>query len=74
MEKFIDGHLKTEIKQLISMQTLLEEYDRENKYLNKQVLQLLEENKSLKIDKIKQNIVSQFTDFNKNKPKSKGAK
>lgn len=74
MEKFVDGHLKTEIKQLISMQTLLEEYDRENKYLNKQVLQLLEENKSLKIDKIKHNIVSQFTDFSKSRQKNKGSK
>jgi hypothetical protein len=74
MQKYVDGHLKTEIKQLISMQTLLEEYDRENKYLNKQVLQLLEENKSLKIDKIKQNIVSQFTDISKTKQKYKGSK
>ena len=56
------------------MQTLLEEYDRENKYLNNQVLQLLEENKSLKIDKIKHNIVSQFTDFSKSRQKNKGSK
>lgn len=35
------------------MQSLLEEYDRENRYLNKQVLQLLAENKALKIDKVR---------------------
>ena len=74
MDKFIDKNIKTEIKQLINMQTLLEEYDRENKFLNKQVLQLLEENKSLKIDKIKQNIVSQLTEINKYNSRRKGSK
>ena len=61
MEKYIKGHANTDIKQIIGMQTLLDQYDRENRFLNKQVLQLLEENKYLKIDKIKQNLVTQLT-------------
>ncbi len=41
MEKHIDRHLSKDIKQIMSMQSLLEEYDRENKYLNEQVIHLL---------------------------------
>ncbi len=39
---------------LVNMQHLLDQYDRENKHLNKQVLQLLAENKALKFDIIRE--------------------
>lgn len=52
MNDFSKGE-KVDVRRMLDMQSLLEEYDRENRYLNKQVLQLLAENKALKIDKVR---------------------
>lgn len=42
----------------MSMQTKLDEYDHENKSLNRQVLRLLQENTRLKMEKVQNNIIN----------------
>jgi|JI9StandDraft_2_1071091.scaffolds.fasta_scaffold549759_1 hypothetical protein len=54
---------KEEVGQILNMQHLLDEYDRENRYLNKQVLQLLAENKALKINKVRQDSLKRLKDI-----------
>lgn len=50
--------MQSDAKHLMSLHGLLDVYDRENKYLNKQVLELLEENISLKKHRNRESLVS----------------
>lgn len=42
----------------MTMQSKLEEYDHENKALNRQVLRLLQENTRLKMERVQNNIIN----------------
>jgi hypothetical protein len=42
----------------MGVQAMLEEYDHENKSLNRQVLKLLQENTRLKMEKVQSNIIN----------------
>lgn len=57
MQRHLQRDLQRDIKHIVTMQSLLQEYDRENKYLNKQVLDLINENTKLRMDKLKANII-----------------
>jgi len=56
MNDYVESKIKTDVKHMINLQNLLNKYDHENKHLNKQICTLLEENKNLKQEKLKNNL------------------